>query len=144
MAAWNSGSFSSNSCFLIACMSSYIWAICSSVEAVSTTIVLPKKNQSRIHTAHLVNLCLVHLFSPPLFALDLLRVALPFCEETDLSPSRSVPLLFSCLDLLFSVQQCAYNVNGILNIPVCPKLALDILITQHTHLRRQVFAMTTE
>jgi hypothetical protein len=57
-------------------------------------------------------------------------------------------LLFCCSDLASrktpSSAGVAYDVNGIIDTPVCSKLALDILITQQTHLWRQVLAVSTE
>lgn len=38
----------------------------------------------------------------------------------------------------------AYNVNGILNVPVRPELAFDVLVTQHPHLGRQELAVATQ
>lgn len=74
---------------------------------------------STLHTAHLVHLALVHLLTPPVLALDLLRVRLPFGQEAD-------------------------NVDRVVGIAMSAELALNVLVAQHAHLGREEFAMRAQ
>ena len=38
----------------------------------------------------------------------------------------------------------SYDVNRIVYVPMCPELALDVLITQHSHIGREVFSMASQ
>lgn len=87
-------------------------------------------------TAHLVYLALVHFLTPPRIPLELLRVHLPFGQETN--------LVGSARGLDFPAVQLSYNVHGVLYALVCPKLRLDVLIAQETHLGVQLLPVGAE
>ena len=70
-------------------------------------------------TTHFVNLASIHLLASPTLALNLLRVTLPFCQESN-------------------------DMHRILNVPVRSKLALDVLVSEHTHVRWKMFAVSSE
>lgn len=78
----------------------------------------------RQHTTHLVKLALIHLRISPRVSFNLLRVHLPFTEETDLF----------CEVRHRKVVNCAptYNVYRIVHFAMCPELRLDIQVSKYT------------
>lgn len=95
-----------------------------------------QKLQEEQHTTHFVNLGLVHLFASPVLSFNLLNVRLPFGEKSDLPRLVSI-----CIGI---GDQSAYNVYRIVDFAVCPELALDVLVAEHSHLLVKMLSVTAE